>query len=132
MVRYRDVFADRCYALAELHCGPDDRRQLRQWCETARRNRLPLAAANDVHYHDRSRQALQDVLTAIRHGCTVAELGQRLFANGERHLKSPAEMPALFADCPEAVARTVEIAERCNFSLDELRYEYPEELCPPA
>ena len=64
----------------------------------------------------------EDVLTAVRHGCTVAELGLRLFANAERHLKSPDEMRALFAECPDAVARTVEVAEQCTFSLDELRY----------
>jgi mono/diheme cytochrome c family protein len=54
------------------------------------------------------------------------------FANAERHLKSPAEMRELFADCPDAVARTVEVADRCAFSLDELRYDYPEELSPPG
>ena len=72
------------------------------------------------------------MLTAIRHRCTVAELGHRGFPNGERYLKSPEQMAALFAECPEAIARTVEIADRCQFSLDELRYDYPEELCPPG
>ncbi len=78
----------------------------------------------------RQRQRLHDVLSAVRLGCTVAELGKHRFANAERHLKSAEEMIDLFADCPEAVAGTLEVAERCNFSLDELRYEYPEELCP--
>jgi error-prone DNA polymerase len=72
------------------------------------------------------------VLTAVRHGCTVAELGDRRFANAERHLKSPAEMLELFSDYPDAVLRTAEVAARCTFSLDELRYDYPEELCPPG
>jgi error-prone DNA polymerase len=85
-----------------------------------------------VHYHVAERQPLQDVLTAIRHGCAVADLGERLFPNAERRLKSAAEMRELFADCPEAIARTLEIAQRCHFSLDELRYEYPEELSPPG
>jgi error-prone DNA polymerase len=70
------------------------------------------------------------VLTAVRVGCTVAEAGELLSANAERHLKSPEEMAALFAEAPAALHRTLEIAERCTFSLDELRYEYPEELCP--
>ncbi|MFV0446060.1 MAG: error-prone DNA polymerase, partial [Planctomycetaceae bacterium] len=70
--------------------------------------------------------------TAIRHRCAVAELGSRRFPNGERYLKSPAQLQALFADVPEALTRTIEIADRCHFSLDELRYEYPEELCPPG
>lgn len=130
--RYREVFADRCYAVAELHRGPGDRRRLWQRMQQAREARLPLVAANGVHYHVRERRPLQDVLTAIRHGCSVAELGERIFANGERYLKSAAEMAGLFADCPEAVVRTVEVADRCTFSLDELRYEYPEELCPPG
>jgi len=128
--RYRDVFGDRCYALAELHLGPEDARQLEKMQELARRVKAPLAAANDVHYHRTERRYLQDVLTAIRHGCTVAELGDRMFPNAERFLKSPDEMDTLFAACPDAVARTVEIADRCTFSLDELRYEYPTELSP--
>lgn len=128
--RYRDLFGDRCYLLAELHCGPDDRSHLERLMRDARKACVPLVAANDVHYHDPARQALQDVLCAIRHGCTVGELGERRFPNAERSLRSPAEMLRIFGECPEAVAATVEIADRCTFSLDELRYEYPEELCP--
>jgi error-prone DNA polymerase len=128
--RYREAFGERCYLLAELFCGADDRLRLQTLMGVARRHHLPLVAANDVHYHDSARQPLQDVLTAVRHGTTVAELGHRRFSNAERHLKSPAAMRRLFAECPEAVSRTVELADRCTFSLDELRYEYPEELCP--
>ncbi|MCI0681283.1 MAG: error-prone DNA polymerase [Gemmataceae bacterium] len=129
---YRDVFTDRCYAVAELHRGPEDRRLLAEMMQLAREARLPLIAANDVHYHLPERRPLQDVLTAIRHRSTVAELGDRVFPNAERHLKSAAEMLELFAGCPDAVTRTAEIAERCTFSLAELRYEYPEELSPPG
>ena len=129
---YRDVFGDRCYAIAELHAGPDDRRRLAALQRIARDARVPLVAANDVHYHEPDRRFLQDVLTAIRHGCTVAELGARGFPNAERYLKPPETMAAMFAECPGAIARTVEIADRCTFSLNELRYEYPEELCPPG
>jgi error-prone DNA polymerase len=128
--RYREVFGERCHLLAELFRGTDDSLRLQTLMRVARRHRLPLVAANDVHYHDPSRQPLQDVLTAVRHGTTVAELGHRRFPNAERHLKSSAAMLRLFAECPEAVSRTVELADRCTFSLDELRYEYPEELCP--
>jgi error-prone DNA polymerase len=130
--RYREAFGEQCYLLAELFCGADDRLRLQTLMRVARQHRLPLVAANDVHYHDPSRQPLQDVLTAVRHGTTVTELGHRRFPNAERHLKSPAAMRRLFAECPEAVSRTVELADRCAFSLDELRYEYPEELCPPG
>ncbi len=127
-----DAFGDHVYALAELHRGPNDRQQLAEWQQLAHRVNVPLVAANEVHCHVKERQRLQDVLTAIRHGCSVAELGERRFPNAERHLKSATEMAALFADCPEALARTIEIADRCSFSLDELRYDYPEELCPPG
>jgi error-prone DNA polymerase len=128
----RDLFGDRCYAVAELHRGPLDRHRLGRLAHLARQARVPLVAANDVHYHHPRRRPLHDVLTAVRHGCTVADLGDRRFPNAERHLKSPDEMRDLFADFPDAVARTIEVADRCTFSLDELRYDYPEELCPPG
>ena len=78
-------------------------------------------------YHLPDRRPLQDVLTCIREGCTIRDAGFRLAANAERHLKSPAEMARLFRGFEDAVARSVEIVERCRFSLDELRYEYPDE-----
>src|SRR5262249_24047055 len=76
------------------------------------------------------RRDLQDVLTAIREKCTVAKAGLRLEANAERHLKSAHEMARLFAGHEDALARTIEIAEACTFSLDELKYEYPDEPIP--
>ena len=85
------------------------------------------------HPHHPDRRVLQDVLTCVRHGCTVSEAGFRLFPNGERYLKPPDEMARLFADRPDALARTIEIAERARgFNLDQLRYEYPDETCPPG
>ena len=87
--RYRELFGDRAYLLGELSKGPDDAQVLARLVELARRSQVPLVAAGDVHYHARSRLALQDVLTAIRLGTTVAEAGERLFPNAERHLKSP-------------------------------------------
>ncbi len=128
--KFREVFRDRCYGLAELHRGPHDELALHRMQSVAREACVPLAAANDVHYHIPERQPLHDVVTAIRHGCTVWQLGERCFPNAERHLKSADSMLQLFASCPEAVMLTREIADRCTFSLDELRYEYPEELCP--
>ena len=115
-----------------MHRGPDDRRRLERLVELSRRSGAPLAAAGDVHYHVPERQALCDALTAIRCGCTVAAAGGRLFPNAQRHLQSPDAVAAAFALAPEAVRRTREIADRCTFSLDELRYEYPEELAPPG
>jgi error-prone DNA polymerase len=122
----------RCYLAASLHLGADDRSRLEQWIELSRRLKIPLAATNDVHYHVPQRRPLHDVLTAIRHHTTVAELGMWRFPNGERYLKSPAQMLALFRRYPQALAHGLELAQRCCFSLDELRYEYPEELAPPG
>ncbi len=82
------------------------------WSRLSRQARVPLVAAGDVYYHATERRALCDVLTATRHGLTVAEAGEHLFPNAQRCLKSPEEMAALFARAPEAVRRTVEVAER--------------------
>ncbi len=76
---------------------------------------VPLLATNQVHYHDEHRQTLQDVLTCVRHGCTIQDAGFRLFPNGERFIKPPEDMHRLFSDLPAALRRTVEIAERCTF-----------------
>jgi error-prone DNA polymerase len=89
---------------------------------------VPLVATNDVHYHAPHRRVLQDVLTCIREHRTLHTAGYLLAANAERHLKAPEEMARLFHRYPDAVARTVEIAAACAFSLDELRYEYPDEI----
>ena len=89
---------------------------------------LPLVAAGDVHMHARARRALQDTLTAIRLRTPLAECGYALFPNGERHLRSRARLATLYPR--ELTDATLDLAERCTFSLDELRYEYPEELVP--
>ncbi|MBY0589065.1 error-prone DNA polymerase [bacterium] len=127
---YRDVFGDRCYGLAELRRGDNDAASLARMKDRCKQACVPIVAAGDVHYHLPARRALQDVLTAIRLTTTIAQAGEHLFTNAERYLRSADQMLELFADLPEAVARTTEVADRCRFSLDELRYEYPEELCP--
>ncbi len=129
---YRDIFNDRAYLLAEFHYGFSDDRRREELLQLSRVSRLPLVAAGDVHYHAPERMPLQHVLTAIRHGTTVAELGERCLPNAERHLRSLEQLQILFAEIPNALDRTIEIADRCRFSLDELRYEYPEELAPPG
>jgi len=110
----------------------DDRGRLRLLAALSEHARIPLVALNDVLYHEPARRPLQDVLTCIRHGCTLDEAGYRLHVNAERHLKPPAEMARLFAEHPDAITRTLTIARRAvsGFTLDELRYEYPEEVCP--
>jgi error-prone DNA polymerase len=116
-------------AASMLYRGDDDAR-LARLAALARRARIPLVATNDVHMHAAERRPLQDVITCIREKCTIDAAGYRLAANAERHLKPPAEMARLFRDHPDAIARTVEIAGRIDFSLDQLRFEYPEETAP--
>ena len=88
----RDCFGDRCYGLAELHCGPNDRENLQRWRSICSQFNIPIVAANDVHYHDSRRRPLHDVVTAIRHATSLQSLGHELFPNGERHLKSGAQL----------------------------------------
>ena len=90
---------------------------------------LPVVAANEVHVHVPERQPLQDLMTAIRLKTTVAKLGSRGFANAERHLRPLAALASIYP--PEMLQESVRIAERCTFSMNELRYEYPEDLVPP-
>ncbi len=89
---------------------------------------IPLVATGDIHYHNPSRRELQDVLTCVREKCTIQEAGFRLHQNAERYMKEVAEMERLFRKYPDAIKNTVAIAEACNFSLDELKYVYPEEI----
>jgi error-prone DNA polymerase len=110
--------------------GADDESHVARLFELSRYFGIPLLATNGVHYHDPNRRPLQDVLTCVRHGCTIHDAGFKLFPNSERYLKSPEQMHRLFAAQPEALRRSVELAERCNFSMDELKYEYPDELVP--
>jgi error-prone DNA polymerase len=123
-------FAGQAWIAAELHCGPNDHARLVELQALGTEHALPLVAAGDVHIHVRSRRRLQDVLTAIRLKRPVAECGQALFPNAERSLRLRVRLAQLYP--PELLAQTVAIAERCRFSLDELRYEYPEELVPPG
>ena len=111
-------------AASYLYTG-DDVARIDRLDALARVNGLALLATNDVHYHLPERRPLQDVMTAIRHKTTVAEAGYLLHANAERHYKSPAEMVELFARWPQAIAASRAVADACDFSLDELRYEYP-------
>jgi error-prone DNA polymerase len=123
-------FPDRAYLGLNRRFAHDDARRIHLLAALGKNLGLPLLATNDVLYHAPERRRLQDVLTCIRHGCTIDEAGFLLEANAERHLKSPAEMARLFADHPQALANSLEIVERCTFNMDELRYEYPQEIAP--
>ncbi|MDH5578409.1 MAG: error-prone DNA polymerase, partial [Betaproteobacteria bacterium] len=121
-------FPARAWIAAELHCGPNDRARLDALYALSAASGLPLVAAGDVHMHLRSRRPLQDALTAIRLGTPVERCGRTLFPNAERHLRARVRLAQLYP--PELLAESAAIAGRCTFSLDELRYEYPEELVP--
>lgn len=124
----RERFAERLWLAVQLHRGADDGQRLQQLLALAATLQLPAVATGDVHMHARGRRALQDSMTAIRHHCTVAEAGQRLFANGERHLRPMAQLTELY---PSALLEeTLRIAARCSFDLSQLRYQYPRELVP--
>jgi error-prone DNA polymerase len=121
-------FGKNSWIAAELHSGANDAEKLKRLRKISVRSGLPLVAAGDVHMHLRSRRRLQDTLAAIRLGRPVGECGKNLFPNGERHLRLRARLAQIYP--PELIGETVAIAERCGFSLEELRYEYPAELVP--
>ena len=123
--RFREAFGARLHLLLTRHRRDRDRPEEVRMRSLAARYRVPLAAATEVLYHRPERRALQDVLTAIRHGVSLDRAGRRTRPNGEHFLRSPADFAALFADAPDAVARTREIADDCRFSLDRIRYRYP-------
>ncbi len=105
-----------------------DRARFKAEARLAEAAGVASVAVGDVMMHRAKRRRLADVLTCIREGCTIDTIGARALANAERRLKTPAEMARLFSAWPEALEKSVEIAGRCRFSLDELRYEYPEEV----
>ncbi len=125
---YREAFGSACYLAARRHYRGDDAKQLDRLSRLAAEMQLPLVATNDIHYHHPDRRELQDVLTCIREKCTIREAGFRLHPNAERYMKPLGEMQRLFRAYPDAIARTQEIAEACRFSLDSLKYVYPEEI----
>ncbi|OIR16486.1 error-prone DNA polymerase [mine drainage metagenome] len=122
------IFPGRSWLAVELFRAADDAERLSRLIELGAVASLPLVAAGDVHMHVAQRRALQDTLTAIRLCVPVFEAGTELYPNGERHLRELADLARIYQ--PELLEQTLVVAERCHFSLDELRYEYPEELVP--
>ncbi len=126
----RERFDGRLWLAVELQSGSRDRERLERLTALARDIGVPAVAAGDVHMHQRRRRALQDTLTAVRLKTTVARAGFALHPNGERTLRTLARIAGLYP--AELIDATREIAGRCHFSLDELCYEYPEEIVPPG
>ncbi len=127
---FGENFEDRGYLLCELHLGVDDSATVARLSDLSNRTGLPLLAAGDVHYHLPQRRIVHDCVTAIRCGTTLDQLHTERFENAQRHLRPLAQIAHLYRDVPAAVARTVEVAQRCQFRLDQLRYEYPQEIAP--
>jgi error-prone DNA polymerase len=124
--------ADGVWLAASLLYRGDDRRRLVRLHRIATTAGVPLLATNEVLYHHPARRPLQDVLTCIREKTTIDAIGKRLGANAERHLKPANEMARLFRDLPGAIAETMRFAGRIDFSLDQLKYQYPDEPVPPG
>ncbi len=127
LTRLRETAPHRVRLAAAMLYRGRDKTRLANLAALARAADVPLIAVNDVHMHHPDRRALADVLTCIREKVIIDRAGRRLAANAERHLKPPAEMARLFRDAPEAVEETLRLREQLTFSLDELRYEYPDE-----
>ncbi|TDT92499.1 DnaE-like error-prone DNA polymerase [Azorhizobium sp. AG788] len=130
--RLRDVFGNRAYLALTLRRRPNDQLRLHELSQLAHRMRVPTVVTNDVLFHAPDRRQLQDVVTCIRHGVTIDSLGFRRERHADRFLKAPEEMHRLFGRYPEALARSLEVAARCRFDLNELAYQYPEERDDPS
>lgn len=125
--RLAQAFGDRTYMALTLRRRPNDALRLYHLSNMAARAGVATVVSNDVLFHVPARRILQDVVTCIRHNCAIDDAGFRRERHADRYLKPPKEMARLFSRYPEALARTVEIADRCRFSLGELTYQYPKE-----
>ncbi|HLZ02442.1 MAG TPA: error-prone DNA polymerase [Bradyrhizobium sp.] len=130
--RLKQSGADGVWLAVSLLYRGDDRRRLAQLHRLALSAQVPLLATNEVLYHHPARRPLQDVLTCIREKTTIEAIGTKLQANAERHLKPAEEMARLFRDFPDALSETLRFADRIDFSLDQLKYQYPDEPVPPG
>ena len=130
--RLKERFGDGAYMALTLRRRPNDQIRLHDLANLAARHGVRSMVTNDVLFHARERRIMQDVVTCIRHGCTIDDAGLRRERYADRYLKPPEEMHRLFQRYPEALARTTEIVSRCKFSLDELSYQYPEEALIPG
>jgi error-prone DNA polymerase len=125
---YKEALGDNLYLAAHFSYMGDDHKKLFRLSQLGATLNIPLAAVNDVHYHASQRRELQDILTCIREKCTIHTAGFKLHQNSERYLKPVEEIYRLFRQYPGALRHTQELAEACNFSLNELKYIYPEEI----
>jgi len=127
---WQDRLGKQLYGLAEVAMEGDDEERLANYAKLSCQTHIPLVAAGDVRYHSRDRQPLHDALAAVRYGKTVESIQGKLLSNGERHLQDTKHVVERFSVLPGAVDRTLEIASRCTFSLDDISYEYPHAVVP--
>src|SRR5437773_8562866 len=128
-----DIFGqENVYAELQRHFNRDEEARNHAVIELARRLKLPLLATNGVNYATRQQRQVADVFTCIRNHVRLETAGRLLSLNSERFVKSPKEMSALFADLPEAIANTVELSSRLEFTLQDLGYEFPKYPVPPG
>ena len=123
-------FKDRSWIAVELLNSLDDAWWLQRLRELSQHSGIPLVASSDVHMHVRSRKPLQDVLSATRVGRPLHDCGLTLQRHAEQHLRSRLRLAQRYP--AELLRATQNVASRCHFSLDELRYEYPDEVVPPT
>ena len=128
LTQYKLALGGNIYLAAVRSYQAYDSKILYRLSQVSNELSIPLVATNDVHYHNRERRELQDLLTCIREKCTIYNAGFRLYQNAERHLKPIQEMHRLFRQYPNAIECSQEIANACHFSLNELQYVYPEEI----
>nr|WP_172694564.1 error-prone DNA polymerase [Rhizobium rhizogenes]QCL10734.1 DNA polymerase III, alpha subunit [Rhizobium rhizogenes] len=127
-----EVFGDRAYVSLCLRRRPNDQMRLHEISNLAARFKVKTVVTNDVLFHEPGRRQLQDIVTCIRTGKTIDDIGFERERHADRYLKPPEEMERLYPRYPEALARTMEIVHRCKFSLEELTYQYPEEAIVPG
>ncbi len=122
------TLSDNTYLALSLHYGPYDQKHLHWVIDIANRFNMAVVATGDVHMHRRQRRALQDVLTCIKHNCTLENAGRKLFANGERYLRDARALCSIYPE--QAMSNSAAIADMCSFELSELNYQYPKEVVP--
>ncbi|WP_296017337.1 error-prone DNA polymerase [uncultured Agrobacterium sp.] len=130
--RIKADFADRAYVAMSLRRRPNDALRLHELSQMAQRAGVATVVTNDVLFHEPGRRMLQDVVTCIRHNCTIDDAGFRRERHADRYLKPPEEMYRLFSAYPDALENTLKIVKKCRFSLAELEYQYPDEQQVPG
>ena len=130
--RFAEIFRDHSYLALTIRRRPGDQMRLHELSNLARRADVATVVTGDVLYHHPHRRPLHEVMSCIRHACTIDDLGDRRERYADRYLRPATEMHRLYRNYPEALGRALEIADRCRFSLDDLDYHYPDETSIPG